>query len=211
VSELSDQRRQRVTDLQARLAGAVQRFWATRHRQAKHSRKRNYGTRGAVTGGAQMDGFIELIHDLLAESGLPEATIFRNSRIELPGYFRPTKEWDLLAVIDGTLLASIEFKSQVGPSFGNNYNNRTEEALGNATDLWAAYREGAFTPSQRPWVGYLMLLEEAPGSTAPVAVAEPHFHVFDEFRGASYAKRYEILCMKLVRERLYDAACLILS
>jgi hypothetical protein len=158
-----------------------------------------------------MDGFIELIHDLLAESGLPEATIFRNSRIELLGYFRPTKEWDLLAVIDGTLLASIEFKSQVGPSFGNNYNNRTEEALGNATDLWAAYREGAFTPSQRPWVGYLMLLEEAPGSTAPVAVAEPHFHVFDEFRGASYAKRYEILCMKLVRERLYDAACLILS
>lgn len=56
-----------------------------------------------------------------------------------------------------------------------------------------------------------MLLEEAPGSTRPIAVAEPHFPVFDEFRDASYAKRYEILLTKMVRERLYDAASLILS
>ena len=56
-----------------------------------------------------------------------------------------------------------------------------------------------------------MLLEEAAGSTRPVAVAEPHFQVFEEFRDASYAKRYEILLTKLVRERLYDAASLILT
>ncbi len=157
-----------------------------------------------------MDGFVELVYDLLVESGLSDASIFRKSRLELPGYFRPTKEWDILVVIDGILLASLEFKSQVG-SFGNNYNNRTEEALGNATDLRAAYREGAFKPSPKPWLGYLMLLEEAAGSTTPVGVAEPHFKVFDEFRGASYAKRYEVLCQKLVREGLYDAACFILS
>jgi hypothetical protein len=45
----------------------------------------------------------------------------------------------------------MEFKSQIGPSFGNNFNNRTEEALGSATDIWAAYREGAFKPSSRPF------------------------------------------------------------
>ncbi len=157
-----------------------------------------------------MDGFTELVNDLLVESGLPDAAIFRKSKLELPGFFRPTKEWDLLVVIDGILLASIEFKSQVG-SFGNNYNNRTEEALGNATDLRAAYREGAFKPSPKPWLGYLMLLQEAPDSTSPVGVAEPHFKVFEEFRGASYARRYEILCQKLLREGLYDAACFILS
>lgn len=199
-----------MVELQARLAAAVRRFWGTRHRQAKRSRRKNDGTRTAVTGGAQMDGFTELVHDLLVESGLADATIFCKTKGELPGFFRATKEWDLLVVIDGILLASIEFKSQVG-SFGNNYNNRTEEALGNATDLWGAYREGAFKPSPRPWLGYLMLLEDAPGSTTPVAVAEPHFKVFEEFRGASYAKRYEILCQKLVRERLYDATCFILS
>ena len=56
-----------------------------------------------------------------------------------------------------------------------------------------------------------MLLEEAHASTTAVGVAEPHFKVFPEFRDVSYAKRYEILCQKLVREGLYDAACFILS
>ncbi len=157
-----------------------------------------------------MDGFVALVRDLLLEAGLPESTVYWKRHLELPGYFRPEKRWDLLVVADGELLASIEFKSQVG-SFGNNYNNRTEESLGNATDLWAAYREGAFRPSQRPWLGYLMLLEEASGSLDPVRVKEPHFSVFEEFRQASYAKRYEILLTKLLRERLYDGTCLLLS
>jgi len=130
--------------------------------------------------------------------------------MELPGWFRPEKKWDLLVVVESCLIAAIEFKSQVG-SFGNNFNNRTEEALGSATDLWAAYREGAFKPSARPWLGYLMLLEEAPASTRPVKAQEPHFRVFEEFKSASYAGRYEILLTKLVRERLYDAACFLMS
>ena len=166
--------------------------------------------RTAVTGGAQMDGFITLVSDLLVESGLPDATIFCRRKIELPGFFRPTKRWDLLIVADGRLVASMEFKSHVG-SFGNNYNNRTEEAIGSATDLWTAYREGAFQHSATPWLGYLMLLEEARISLRPLRTAEPHFKVFPDFKDASYAKRYELLCLKLVRERLYNAACLILS
>lgn len=56
-----------------------------------------------------------------------------------------------------------------------------------------------------------MLIEEAPGSLSPVRAREPHFKVFPEFRDASYAKRYEILLTKLVRERMYDAACLLMS
>lgn len=158
-----------------------------------------------------MDGHVGLVSDLLVESGIADATIYRKRNIELPGFFRPTKEWDLLVVVDGQLLASIEFKSQVGPSFGNNYNNRTEEALGSATDLLTAYREGAFKNSPRPWLGYFMLLEETSRSISPVKIAEPHFPVFEEFREASYAKRYELFCLKLVRERLYDAACFMLS
>jgi len=78
----------------------------------------------------------------------------------LPGFFRPTKDWDLVVMLNHPLLASPEFKSQVGPSFGNNFNNRVEEAVGSATDLWTAYREEAFAKFPRPWLGYLMLLEE---------------------------------------------------
>ena len=154
-----------------------------------------------------MDGFVELVRDLLGESGLTKAHIYSENALELPGWYRPEKKWDLLFVWNGQLIAGIEFKSQVGPSFGNNYNNRTEEALGSATDLWAAFREGAFAPSAKPWLGYLMLLEDSPGSTTPVRLREPHFQVFPDFRDASYAKRYEILLTKMVRERLYDAAC----
>lgn len=56
-----------------------------------------------------------------------------------------------------------------------------------------------------------MLLEDCPKSNAPVSVTEPYFPVFPEFRDASYVKRYQLLCRRLVRERLYDAACFITS
>lgn len=58
--------------------------------------------------------------------------------MELPGFFRPTKKWDLLVVREGQLLVALEAKSQTGPSFGNNFNNRTEEAIGTGTTLLAA-------------------------------------------------------------------------
>jgi len=204
----------KTDDLRLRLAQAVRHFWLKRKeqesRQGAKSGRRDQGGRSAVTGGAQMDGFAKLIRKLLVDGGVPDATIFRKERRELPGFFRPTKQWDLLVVVDGNLLASIELKSQVGPSFGNNFNNRTEEAVGSATDLWTAYREGAFR-EVKPWLGYLMLLEETHESTNPVKVTEPHFKVFEEFRNSSYAKRYEFFCQRLVRERLYDAACFLLS
>jgi len=200
--------------IEGRLRAAVKHFWSTRETQAQKqgssSGSKDAGARSAVTGGAQMNGFINLVRDLLCENGLPNAHVYCEKYVEIPGWYRPEKKWDLLVVSDGTLLAGIEFKSQVG-SFGNNYNNRTEEAIGSATDIWTAYREGAFKPSARPWLGYLMLLEEAPGSLSPVRAREPHFKVFPEFKEASYAKRYEILLTKLVRERLYDAACFLMS
>src|SRR6266704_5397834 len=158
-----------------------------------------------------MDGFVRIVRDLIYEGGLPLGTIHHGRRVEIPGWYRSEKKWDLLVIVEGMLVAAIEFKSQIGPSFGNNFNNRTEEAIGSATDIWAAYREGAFKPSPRPWLGYMMLLEEAPGSTRPVKAREPHFKVFPEFKDASYGRRYEILLTKLVRERLYDSASFLLS
>jgi Restriction endonuclease XhoI len=85
------------------------------------------------------------------------------------------------------------------------------EALGSAKDIFAAYREGAFRPSSKPFLGYLMLLEDCDRSRVPVKMIEPHFTVFPEFRGASYRDRYSILLEKLLRERLYDGACFLLS
>jgi len=198
-----------------RVAKAIKHFWTTRDsqhlKQGTKTGLKDAGARGAVTGGKHLDGFVVLCRDLLVESGIPNGEVFWNTRKELPGYFRAEKNWDLVVVADSVLLAVIEFKAHVGPSFGNNFNNRTEEALGNATDLWSAYREGAFKPSARPWLGYVFILEDCDASRAPVRVREPHFEVFPEFRDASYARRYELLLTKLLRERLYDGVSLLLT
>jgi hypothetical protein len=149
-----------------------------------------------------------LVSDILTEAGLDRAHIRTRTALEVPGYFRPEKKWDLLVVADGNLVAAMEFKSQVGPSFGNNFNNRTEEAIGSATDIWTAYREGRLGTGPRPFLGYFFLLEDCDAVKRPVKNAEPYFKVDPAFERASYNKRYELLLRRMVMERLYDAACL---
>jgi len=194
---------------------AVKTFWMTRE-QARQKQaqagKSDQGERAGVTAGKNMDGFISLVKDIVCANGLEDADIHQERRVlTLPGYFRPTKLWDLLVINEGRLIAALEFKSQVGPSFGNNFNNRTEESIGTAHDLWTAYREGAFGEQTRPFVGWLMLLEDAPKSRSPVKDKSPHFPVFPEFKNASYAQRYNILCRKLIQEQLYTVASVLTS
>ncbi len=203
-----------LRELPERCGRAVAHYWKTRAGQKdkqKQTGKVDQGLRSAVTGGAQMDGFIDLFTELITLSGIPERYIFRKKAVELPGFFRPTKEWDLLVVREDRLLVAIEAKSQVGPSFGNNFNNRTEEAMGSAIDLWTAYREGAFLTSPQPFLGYFFMLEDCEASNRPVKVQEPHFRVFPDFVGASYLRRYELFCRKLVLERHYTTAAFIAS
>ncbi len=193
---------------------AVAQYWSTRKQQEEKQRQighADHGARSAVTGGAQMDGFIELFTSLITEAGIERQYIYYNKALELPGFFRPTKKWDLLVVHNGTLVVALEAKSQVGPSFGNNFNNRIEEALGSALDLWTAFREGAFRSTVQPFLGYFFMLEDSKGSTRPVQVEEPHFHVFPDFKNSSYAKRYELFCRKLVRERHYTSSAFLMS
>jgi len=192
---------------------AVKAFWGNREAAKQkqiESGKADQGERAGVTAGKNMDGFLALVLDIIKANGLDHAEIHQNrAMLTLPGYFRPTKLWDLLVLYKGELIAAIELKSQVGPSFGNNFNNRTEEAIGTAHDLWTAYREEAFGKQPRPFVGWLMMVEDASGSRSPVRDSSPHFPVFEEFKGASYLKRYDLLCQRLVQEQLYTTAAVI--
>ena len=170
---------------------AVRFYWQTRSQQLEKQRKAggsDQGSRSAVTGGAQMDGFIELLTKLVIEAGIDAKDIYHRNSLELPGYFRPNKKWDFLVVPDGQLIAALESKSQVGPSFGNNFNNHEYEAMGRALDLWAAFRKQEF--AFRPWVGYLLFIEDG---------------------NASDVQRCEILCRRLFLERHFDAVALLAS
>lgn len=217
-------------NVEKRLQAAVQAYWTTRttSRAKQQSAGRpDAGSRGEVTGGAQMAALEALVVDILCEAGLRRLHIRTSSQLELPGYFRATKKSDLVAVADGRLVMAMEFKSQAGESIGNNVNNRAEEAVGSATDLWTAYREGRLGPAQpRPFLGYQFLLEDHSGVNKPVANKEPHFPVdpafkgevisgdettVPKFAGISYAARYALLCRRLVLERTYSATCFLMA
>jgi Restriction endonuclease XhoI len=201
-------------DIDKRLREAVQSYWDARGKNKEkqiEGGKIDAGTRGEVTGGAQMGAMEVLVADILCDAGLNKLDIRTRTALELPGYYRAEKKWDLIVVSQGQLVTAMEFKSQVGPSFGNNFNNRSEEAIGSATDIWVAYREGRFGKSPTPFLGYFFLLEDCSKVKTPVRNKEPYFNVDPVFDKASYSKRYELLCRRLVLERVYSAACLVMA
>jgi hypothetical protein len=204
-----------LADYDRKARDAVMAFWGNRGKAKQKQIEAgtvDQGERAGVTAGNNMDGFVALVIDIVKANGLDTAAIHRQrALLTLPGFFRPTKLWDLLVIDKGRLIAAVELKSQVGPSFGNNFNNRTEEAIGTAHDFQTAYREGAFGKQPRPLVGWMMLVEDAPKSRSAITDRSPHFPVFPEFQGASYLKRYDILCQRLVQEQLYTTAAIITS
>ena len=170
----------------------------------------------AVRRDLHMVGFHHLISEVVKASGLSGAAVFAGrSNVTLPGFFRPTKDWDLLVIHRDVVVAVLELKSQIHSSkteFGKNINNRIEEGLGSITDLRAGLRNKAFNVGlDLPFVGFLMLLEDCSESRTPSGDAwpEPHFMVFPEYVGASVAQRYQYYCEKLMDERLYTAALVV--
>jgi len=98
-------------DIDKHVAQAVSHYWLTRKAQKDKQNKRGIsdaGSRSAVTGGTQMDGFITLFKDLIFYAGIDKQHIHEKKALELPGFFRPTKEWDLLVIKNGQLIVAIE-------------------------------------------------------------------------------------------------------
>lgn len=215
--------------LDRRLTRAVQAYWDVRGASAAKQQaagKSDAGSRGQVTGGQQMAALEGLVADILCEAGMKRLDIKTRTSLELPGHFRATKKWDLLVVSGGRLVAAMELKSQAGKSIGNNINNRAEEAVGSAKDLWTAYREGRFgTGAPAPFLGFVFLLEDRDSVKQEVANKQPYFAVDPVFSvqpgqagaagkqaaGVSYSQRYALLCRRLMLERLYTSTCLLMA
>ena len=156
--------------VQARFKAAIRHFWDARDKQQEkqiEGGRIDAGSRGAVTGGTQMGALEVLVSDILIEAGLTSLDVKSRTSLELPGYYRPEKKWDLIVVSQSKLVAAIEFKSHVGPSFGNNFNNRCEEAIGSGTDIWTAYREGRFGDSPAPFPRLLPAFGRLPQGSFP--------------------------------------------
>jgi len=92
------------------------------------------GKRSEVTSGKHLDELVKVIASDLESAGILTNEIFSSSDdLNLPGWFRATKRWDVLAYHGDSLIVAIELKS-IGGSYGKNLNNRVEEAIGESTD-----------------------------------------------------------------------------
>ena len=112
-----------ITKYKNLIDSAVELFCNTRNKQKADQESKDIkdtGNRSAVTGGKQLDGFLDLLTTVAIDVGVPKDCIYLKGN-HISGFFRPTKEWDLL-IISPTkkLISVIELKSQVG-SFGNNF------------------------------------------------------------------------------------------
>jgi hypothetical protein len=190
-----------LADYKVKARTAVKQFWSE---WKKSSAKK------PMVGG--MDGFIDLIAGIVHANGLTRANLLqRGEPVSLPGYFSPTQSWDLVVVNEGRLIAALKLDSVPGELLVNHVGNGCRDVLSMAMELRAACRGHIFGEPRQPFVGYLVLLEDAPSSRCPVAAISPHFPIFPEFRNTSYANRYNTLCVKLMREGLYTSAAVILS
>lgn len=202
-----------IGDFPKNVRAVVKAFWTERlnaGEKQKLTGKPDQGNRGKATGGKNLAAFSMLLSSLVEKNGGSELKVhFTQAFVTLPGYFRPTKKWDLVVTKNGRLIAVVELKSICGPSFGNNANNRTEEALGSGIDLQTAIREGAFGKGKPPFTGFVILIEELEESVRPVGMNSKHFPTDPAFRDASYVKRLDLLCDRMMREGLYTAAAVI--
>lgn len=191
-----------------RVGDALAAFWGVRdaqHAAAITKSNAQGGTRSAVVGGQHLNAVRHLIEEELRLVGVPAENIHRAGKWKtMPGWFRPTKNWDLAVSTDDAIVALFEFKSQVG-SFGNNANNRAEEAVGNATDIVAAANKGLIPI--KPWLGFVYVIEDCAGSrSASRRPARPFYAKDPVFEAASYVDRFRLLAERSVADGLYQAA-----
>ncbi|MCY4176551.1 MAG: restriction endonuclease [Acidimicrobiaceae bacterium] len=203
---------EKLPDYSASVQAAVADYWAVRRSQADESQSRgvlNTGIRAEVTGGRHLDALHELVVSVFVDASI-SARLIDVKRRPIAGYFRRDKSWDIVVMVADRVVGIVELKSMAGSSPGQNYNNRTDEALGQAVDVWKAVEREIIRP-QRPWLGYFMLLEDNAAFTAPVSSRQVVWSPDPAFNEASYADRYVIFFERMVRERLLDAACVVLA
>ena len=164
------------------------------------------GLRSQVTSGKHLDALADVVEADLIKAGLSDECIFKGpSSVEIPGWFRATKKWDILAFHEDRLVSAIEMKSIFG-SYGNNINNRAEEAIGESTDAVFAIKNRLIDQTIPPILGYALIVKSDEKSRSICRdPSERHFSIDPEFYETSYIDRFRIMCKRLRRESLFGA------
>lgn len=176
---------------------AIKDFWDKRDEKS--------GTQAA----AHDKAILELIVKDLIKQGWKEKDIFiprtaQDKNGLVPGYYRAAKSWDIICRTNGKPKICIEFKSQVG-SYGNNENNRYEEAMGSAIDLRAKYGEEIA-------LGFIYVICHEDKSTS---ITKDRIDDIDEaFKTSSHIERRQVfaerICTRINGVKLYDSSAILM-
>lgn len=169
------------------------------------------GARSKVTSGKHLDPVAQAIRTDLIRIGYHDDEVYyKGGCLRLPGWFRPSKDWDLLAFDNGDLLAALELKS-INSSFGNNANNRTEESLGSAVDAAHAIKNNLIPfQTKPPLLGYVLVVKLCEDSTRPGGVGLNCVYPIDAvYEHVSYFKRLSMMCRRLLAEQIYHAVWIV--
>lgn len=161
--------------------------------------KAQQGNRSAVTGGKHLDGINALVREEL--TSIAPDVWFDYKQTTLPGYYRPTKSWDLIVFQRDTPILAVEYKSMKG-SEGKNLNNRADEVFGVAEDLRQAEKNGLLPATMRR--AYVFIMGMTEDSTVPVIPQRVAVgHVDEAFEKASYLQRAALMCERMKNSGLY--------
>jgi hypothetical protein len=173
------------------------------------------GYRGVMIGGGAMDGFAIAAQIVALSAGLPENDIIisksaQDKRATLPGFFRPSKNFDFVVIRNQTPIVALEFKS-INSSFGNNMNNRADEAIGQGTDLNAMYNGNGIRAGEF-FSGYILCMADNADSRSAIReINLPLINLDVEMNQLSYQGRGDAMCLRLEQQNIWTCTSFLSS
>lgn len=156
-----------------------------------------------------MLGLNQYVRQMFIDAGLKKEEVAVDTVI--PGYFRRSKEWDVVAVHKGRLVGIVELKSQAS-SPSRNANNRIEEAIGSPVDARMFHEVTEAFGELGVWAAWGMVFnrdqEDITGKKR-LGVKSKHFATDPVFEPFTYAGQYGTMIQRLISQNIYDAGWMV--
>lgn len=185
-------------------------FWSKKDESLRRNINAGRDGLGAQARDARhMRSLALFVRQMFVDAGLDDSEVFVDQSI--PGYYRRSKNWDVVAMHKGQLVGLVELKSQVG-SEGNNGNNRIEEALGNSHDAITAQEMNQPFGPLPMWRAFCMVFGSDPATAKPVGMrSRPLFDIDQAFHSMTYGSQMATAIERFIQTRAYDAGWMVTS
>lgn len=159
-----------------------------------------------------MQSIAAFVQQMFIDAGLPEHEVTIDSVV--PGYFRRSKNWDVVAMHKGHLVGVVELKSQAS-SPGNNANNRIEEAIGSSVDAKTVQEMTKAFGTLGVWSAWCMTFNRDCESGVPIKPVPPRQlrvpAIDPAFQDMTYATQYATAIERFISQKVYDAGWMVVT